>query len=134
LLAATQPPGWAHGWIFDEGRGLNAEIFAARQAQNLNRLVIIHADLPLLSVEGIAALTAGAADGWAIAPDRHGTGTNALALTQMMDFTFVFGPNSFARHLRATTTAPSVVQRTGLAIDIDTQDDLDLAAWLGFSF
>lgn len=76
LLDPAAPAGWAHGWIGDAGRGLNAELAAARTALH-GDLLIVHADLPLPARGNM--LAAARVTGAGIAPDRHGLSTNALA-------------------------------------------------------
>lgn len=134
LLSADRPDGWAAGWFRDAGRGLNPELEAARAALGAEPLVVIHADLPLVAPADIAALLARAeVQGMAIAPDRHGEGTNAVALARAPGFRFAFGPGSYARH-RAQAGAGARVDRAGLALDCDTPDDLDRACAAGFRF
>jgi 2-phospho-L-lactate/phosphoenolpyruvate guanylyltransferase len=123
LLTDAPPPGWAGPLIRDEGRGLNAELDAARRTCG-GRIVAIHADLPCLSRQDVAALIASSASGIAIAPDRHDTGTNALALAAGVRFDFAFGAGSFQRHRLAAGARGTIVRRPGLAFDLDTPDDL----------
>jgi 2-phospho-L-lactate guanylyltransferase (CobY/MobA/RfbA family) len=64
-----------------------------------------------------------------VAPDRRGTGTNAL-IASAEEVEFRFGEGSCARHLmlaaeRGWTAA--VVSHPQLALDLDTPEDL--AAW-----
>lgn len=114
-------------WEADHGRGLNAELDRVCAALVGKRLLIIHADLPLLCAEDIAALLAAAeATGAAIATDRHGTGTNALAMREAETVGFAFGPDSLSQHRQRLPHA-MVLRREGLAIDIDTADDIALA-------
>ena len=94
---------------------------------------MIHADLPLLSVDDITALITDGAAACTIAPDRHGTGTNALAIVEPFGFGFAFGPNSFARHCAAAKGKARIVTRLGLELDIDTAADLDAAISAGFT-
>ena len=72
--------------------------------------------------------------GLVIVPDRHGTGTNALVLSPPDAIEPSFGPGSFARHVAAAEAAgvPHRVEEVpGLALDVDTPDDLaELAAAL----
>ena len=66
-----------------------------------------------------------------MAPDRAGTGTNALALRPPDVIGFRFGAGSFAAHAAEIERAgvPAVaVNRGGLAFDLDTP--ADLARWL----
>lgn len=132
LLSETKPGGWTGGWLRDECRGLNAEIEAARAALGAVPLLVIHSDLPLVEAADVAVLLDRARlDGAQIAPDRHGKGTNAIALMPGRAFRFAFGPGSLARH-RAQAGEASLLRRPGLALDCDTPDDLDLALAAGF--
>ena len=58
---------------------------------------------------------AGDGAGCAIAPDRHGTGTNALALGEPLGFDFSFGPNS------AVTEESLLPDRDGALERIDAE-------------
>jgi 2-phospho-L-lactate guanylyltransferase len=119
-------------WIEDEGRGLNAELEAARDTLGTGPLLVIHADLPLLGAQDVEVLLEAAEKaGSAIAPDRHGRGTNALALTGATNVAFRFGADSLADHC-AQAGEGAIIRRPGLALDCDTPDDLDLAIAGGF--
>lgn len=106
---------------------LNAalECAAARaRAEGVARLLVIASDLPLLGRDDLAML---ADDRCAVAPDTHGTGTNALLWPLTPDAGFHFGENSFARHCAAARRCrwePRIVISAGLAHDIDVPDDL----------
>jgi 2-phospho-L-lactate guanylyltransferase len=133
LLSAQPAAAPDIGWIGDEGRGLNPELEEARAALRAPALLVIHADLPLIAADDIAALlTAAEKAGCAIAADRHGGGTNALALADGRTFRFRFGPGSLALHRAEGGRDCRVVERPGLAIDCDTPDDLDCAIAGGF--
>ena len=132
LLSDVRPTQWRGPFFLDQGRGLNAELNAQVESHRPSGLLVIHADLPLVSVDDIAALITGNGAGSAIAPDRHGVGTNALALVEPSGFDFAFGPNSFTRHCAAARGA-RVVTRLGLGLDIDTAADLDAAIAAGFT-
>jgi 2-phospho-L-lactate guanylyltransferase len=134
LLSDVRPKRWQGPFIMDEGRGLNAELGALVKSHRPDRLLVIHADLPLVSVDDIAALITGDGGGCAMAPDRHGKGTNALALDKPSGFDFAFGRNSFTRHCAAAKGRARLVTRLGLGLDIDTADDLDAAISAGFIF
>jgi len=131
LLSVAPLPRFEENWVLDQGRGLNAELFAAAHACRSPHVLVIHADLPLLTVADILALTQGEANA-AIAPDRHQRGTNAVALRDAPNFHFAFGENSFERHLALATSPMRVVTRAGLALDVDTPADFDLAFPLPF--
>lgn len=122
----------------DPGGGLNEALTAAAfeaRRRGAERLVLVHADLPLLEPEEVTALIeASKASGLAIAPDRHGRGTNALCLTWPPAVRFEFGPDSLAKHLAqaaALGLSPAVVRLPGLAFDLDEPDDLH--CWSGLS-
>lgn len=118
------------------GMGLNAGLEQARAealADGADALVVLHGDLPNLSPADVAALVGALPDGGgvAIAPDRAGTGTNGLAQSPADAIPFGFGSGSFARHRDAAAAAGltvAVVERPGLAFDLDTP--ADLARWL----
>jgi len=115
--------------------GLNAALSQARRAAlaaGADAVLVLHADLPLLTPQAIedlvAALRGGA--GAVIAPDRHRSGTNALLLRPPAALPFLFGRRSFARHVQAAWEhdLPYVVAADpAFATDLDTPEDL---AWL----
>ena len=98
-----------------------------------DRAVLVPGDTPLLQPAEIAGLIAGTR-AVVVVPDRHGTGTNALLLCPPDAIEPSFGLDSFARHLAAAEAAgvPHRVEEVpGLALDVDTPDDLaELAAAL----
>lgn len=122
--------------VVQRGMGLNAGLEQARRsavAEGISCLAVLHGDLPNITPADVRALLE-AVDGGravAIAPDRAGTGTNGLALRPVDVIGFAFGPESFAAHRAAASAAGatvSVVERPGLAFDLDTP--ADLARWL----
>ncbi len=63
----------------------------------------------------------------AIVPDRHGTGTNALALSPPDAIEPSFGEGSCARHVAAAREAGvpfNVEELRSLALDLDTPADV----------
>lgn len=117
--------------LADPGGGLNEALAAAAleaRQRGAERLVIVHADLPLLQPEEVTALIeASRASGLALAPDRRDRGTNALCLSWPPAVCFEFGPDSFHRHLAqaaARSLSPAVVRLPGLAFDLDEPQDL----------
>lgn len=111
-------------FALDAERGLNPEISAFRDDFGPAPLLVIHADLPLLAQADVDALLAAAtAHGMALATDRAGEGTNAIALADGRPFIFRFGVGSRALHCVADERMP-VLQREGLSADLDTPCDL----------
>jgi 2-phospho-L-lactate guanylyltransferase len=124
----------------DPGGGLNAAVASALaeiSSTAAKRVIFIHGDLPLVTAQDLELLAAAPAGEVAIAPDRHGTGTNAISLPlpEAKGFSFAFGPDSFARHnAEAARLGLGIeeIHSPGLARDIDEPGDLgDAAALLG---
>jgi 2-phospho-L-lactate guanylyltransferase len=91
-----------------------------------DRALLVPGDTPLLEPGEVAGLIAGRR-AVVVVPDRHGTGTNALVLSPPDAIEPSFGPDSFARHVAAAELAgvPHRVEEVpGLALDVDTPDDL----------
>ncbi|MDB5863974.1 MAG: cofC [Betaproteobacteria bacterium] len=118
----------------DAPAGLNAAA-AIGAAHALKRgaesLLVVPCDLPQLTPRSLDALLddAGNAD-VVIAPDKCGTGTNAILVRSNGLFHFRFGAGSFALHLEgaATRGARVTVHRSpAFAFDIDTAEDF--ACW-----
>lgn len=116
----------------DEGRGLNAELSAWRDAQGNAPVLIIHADLPLLTEDDVQALLRAADQGAALATDRAGQGTNALAIADGRPLALRFGVNSRSRHCAQYPDMPAL-QREGLIADLDTPDDARFVRDRGFA-
>lgn len=118
--------------------GLNAALDHARRtlAENgATRVVSLAADLPQVTAADVLALTDLAPSCAGIAPDRHGTGTNALSLPlpEGEHFTYHYGPGSCERHLAEAARiglAMQRIERSALARDVDEPADLDDAKGL----
>ncbi|MBU6443153.1 MAG: 2-phospho-L-lactate guanylyltransferase [Alphaproteobacteria bacterium] len=119
----------------EAGRGLNRALghaVATLHGLGARQVVIVPGDLPYLAPADVAALlTSLRAGGCALASDERGSGTNAIALDLErlgpIAFRFLFGRNSFARHVRqarALGLSPQVVQRPGLSFDLDEPEAL----------
>ena len=131
LLSPAPLEDCAAEWRRDGGQGLNRELADVRADLGPVPVLVIHGDLPCLEAEDVEALIEAAGHGIAIAPDRHETGTNALAIADGRAFPFAFGADSFARHKQEAGPAAAIVSRPGLALDIDTPDDLEFVEDLG---
>jgi 2-phospho-L-lactate guanylyltransferase len=111
---------------------LNSALHSAAdhaRARSASELLILHADLPRVTTEDLAALieTGRAEDAVASATNRDGTGTNALYLPSAAPFVFRFGENSRALHIEAACAADlafTEMRIAGLAFDVDTPQDL----------
>ena len=107
--------------------GLNPQLAeAAAQVPADHDLLVLHADLPLLTMADLTALAATPGP-VVIAPDHRGEGTNALLLRGSDRF-FAFGAGSCARHraeaaARGLTPALFASPQHGLAHDLDDADD-----------
>ena len=115
--------------------GLNRALDAAsRRAREggAEAVLVLPADLPLLSAADIEAMIAALPDsgpGLVLAPDLHGSGTNALLARPAGVVGHHFGDGSFEAHwaaARKLSIACAVVETPGLALDVDSQDDLEL--------
>jgi 2-phospho-L-lactate guanylyltransferase len=112
------------------GEGLNAALAAAAgsaAAGGDGGLLVVAADLPLASAAGLRrVLEAAALAPVVVVPSHDGDGTNVLAWREPPSFQPRFGPGSAARHL----SVPGAVRvdDPGLAMDVDTVEDLRLVA------
>ena len=126
----------------DPGQGLNPAIAAACAAarrDGADRIVVLPIDLPCARPADIAALAACPA-AVAIAPDRHGQGTNALCLAAALPFETRFGADSLRAHIAAARrlgASLAIRPNPRLGLDIDTEADwtdwgrtVDRAAWI----
>lgn len=121
-----------------------AHIAAAQEASGI---LIIPADLPLITVEDVEMMLSGVAPTMAsartgdfrngsfayhqprsvaICPDRQEEGTNALYVAPPTGFEFRYGEGSYARHLKEAQRLgmPSrIIHAPGLKFDLDTEED-----------
>lgn len=102
-----------------------AQVYATRG------VLVLPADLPLLTREDIQAMIERAANPpvVVIAPDRHGSGTNALLISPSGLIAYDFGKNSFDRHCTRAKEAGArleIMQLPSLALDLDLPEDLAL--------
>ena len=108
--------------------GALMEAVAALREAPPKRLLVIAADLPGIDARDVAMLAKAAEASIAIAPDRHGSGTNALSLPwAAAAFRFAFGPGSHARHRAEAHRlgfAVETILSAGLENDVDVPADL----------
>ena len=112
-----------------EPGGLNEALDSAARAlasrSDVERLLVLAADLPLARAADIAAVVEAQAD-VAIVASNDG-GTNAMAVTPTA-FAFRYGPGSARLHVEAARDAGLSVEPldlADLALDIDTPADLE---------
>ena len=97
----------------------------------VSSVLVIPADLPLIGPEDIEALITAAKKPpvIVIAPDRHGTGTNALLMSPPGLIEYDFGPDSFLRHQKRAKKAGSkivVCELPSFELDLDIPEDLEI--------
>lgn len=120
--------------IHPEAR-LNRALTAGQAyAQSLGAaaILVLPADLPLLTLEDLRALVAPLQETDSMRPalvlaPSHDRGTNALLLRPPGVVPFAFGPQSFDRHralAQAAGCAVSIVHTPSLTYDIDFPEDL----------
>jgi 2-phospho-L-lactate guanylyltransferase len=103
----------------------------AAKAYNADGIIILPADLPLLSPDDIKTFIelGKGTPIVVIAPDRRKEGTNALLMRPASAIPFIFGPGSFKKHLQAAEKAgiDSVVcELETFSLDLDLPEDLEL--------
>jgi 2-phospho-L-lactate/phosphoenolpyruvate guanylyltransferase len=103
-----------------------AQVYASRG------VLVIPADLPLLTSSDVSALLERATDPpvVVIAPDRRQLGTNALLLAPSNLIEYDFGGASFRRHCERARRAGArleIVNLPSLSLDLDLPEDLELA-------
>ena len=112
--------------------GLNELLEQGREwaiSEGAGALMVVFADLPLLSPDDVAHLAdLGRSYGTvALAPDRHGQGTNVMLAHPPSLVRFAYGPGSFSKHRVAAwevATSVEIYSSAGTAFDVDTPDDL----------
>jgi 2-phospho-L-lactate/phosphoenolpyruvate guanylyltransferase len=91
-------------------------------------VALLPGDCPLLEPRELERLLTGLPERFvAIVSDRHGTGTNALALAPPTAIRPAFGEGSCARHVAAARKAGipyAVEELASLALDLDTPADV----------
>lgn len=103
-----------------------AAVIGIRSAREAERALLVPGDCPALDPRELQTLLDSETQ-VVIAPDRHGTGTNALLLTPPTIIVPAFGAGSFSRHQAAAQAAGAsceVVRVPSLQHDVDTVEDL----------
>jgi 2-phospho-L-lactate guanylyltransferase len=112
----------------EEGQSAAALLGLARARElECDRALLVPGDCPLIDGGELRELAVRAqALDVAIVPDRHGTGTNGLALATDGEFEPQFGPGSCARHVQQAHDkglAYEVISVPCLQLDVDTRED-----------
>ncbi len=114
----------------DEGGHSGAALAGVARARELGAdcVVLLPGDCPLLDPRELERLLTGMPERFvAVVPDRHGTGTNALALAPPEAIRPAFGAGSCARHVAAAREAGvpyAIEELPSLALDLDTPADV----------
>jgi 2-phospho-L-lactate guanylyltransferase len=114
----------------DDGGHVGAAKLGIGRAIELeaDAVLLLPGDCPLLEPREIDNLVTGLPDPFvAVVPDRHGTGTNALAMRPPDAIEPAFGEGSCERHLglaRSAEIAHATERIDGLALDLDTPADI----------
>ena len=123
---------WGARAITEEQHGHNQALHAAalrEKSEGVTTLLTISADLPLLTTQEIRCFFEQSRQHEVVlAPSRDGTGTNAILVRPPLAVPYVFGPDSlqcFLEAARQRHLSYSTYRSIGLALDIDTIDDLD---------
>jgi 2-phospho-L-lactate guanylyltransferase len=96
----------------------------------VSAVLVLPADLPLLSTQDVEKLisVSGNPPEVILAPDRRGTGTNAILSSPPGLIDYDFGPDSFQQHIEKAKTAGARVEicnLPSLELDLDLPDDLE---------
>lgn len=114
----------------DRGGHSGAALAGAARAEEMGAesVVMLPGDCPLLDPRELDRLLTGLPERFvAVVPDRHGTGTNALALAPPSAIEPSFGEGSCARHVAAARAAGvpyAIEELSSLGLDLDTPADV----------
>ena len=114
----------------EHGVALTRATFVAK-AYNTHGVLVLPADLPLISPQDIQAMLDHAYDPpvVVVAPDRRREGTNALLIAPPGLIKYEFGKNSFEHHCQLAQQAGArleICNLPSLAFDVDWPEDLEL--------
>ncbi len=111
----------------EDYRAALGRVAAVLAAQGARHLLVLPADLPLLSSGDVQQLLESHRSGVTVCPAALDGGTNGLLVSPPTLIPFLYGPDSAARH-RAAASAVGVAARTAdltaFARDVDSPDDV----------
>jgi 2-phospho-L-lactate guanylyltransferase len=104
---------------------------AVAETQLVNEILIIPADIPLISKKEINHILdhGGKPPEMVICPDRRKDGTNLLYLNPIGMIQFNYGSGSFQKHLSQAERAGlriEIVESESIGLDLDLPEDLEL--------
>jgi 2-phospho-L-lactate guanylyltransferase len=114
-------------------RGIDAAVAAGAEAagEGMPRAALL-GDLPALRPGDLAAaLTAAGGQDRSVVPDAEGTGTTLVTARSGIPLMTSFGDGSFARHVDLGCVPLEITAASSLRRDVDTADQLEVAARLG---
>jgi len=126
------------GYLLESALGaskLNGVVRAAVDwlgRRRVEAVMVLHADLPLMTAAEISVLTAAhkrsPEPAFTVVPDRRRDGSNCLLCPPGRGFEFRYGRGSFLRHMRqaaALGTANCLLDLAGASFDVDWPRDLE---------
>jgi 2-phospho-L-lactate/phosphoenolpyruvate guanylyltransferase len=123
---------WGAQAVVEEFHGHNQALHGAalrELSEGVTTLLTISADLPLLTTQEILCFYEQSLQHEVVlAPSRDGTGTNAIMVRPPLAVPYVFGPGSLQNYVEVAkqkNLSYSKFRGIGLALDIDTIEDLD---------
>jgi 2-phospho-L-lactate guanylyltransferase len=126
ITSSDDVASWAQGNMAsvheDPGAGLSEAVSSCVSAIGSAPWLVVHADLPLVTPQAIAAVARASRSATALAPSYDG-GTTVIA--GRGTFPFSYGIGSFQRHFASVPHA-TVIVSPELSVDIDTELGLDL--------
>jgi len=116
----------APGGHNDAAKAGAAEVIAL----GATRIAFVPADLPDLTPEALHEFVArGATADFVLAPDKEGSGTNAVLAHAVSDLEFFFGPGSLSKYVQwglARGWRVALHARPELAFDLDDPEDFEV--------
>jgi len=118
-------------WIAEPEPGnLNTAAAAAVAAAAGTPWMVIHADLPTVTIDDVRTAALMATVGTVLCPSHDG-GTSVIGGLRR-SFPFRYGPGSFGRHFAAVRGRAAILIRPGLSCDLDSPRDLNAFQRLGY--